>query len=203
MMNQLSRMIADHYDQLIDDGNDPVLDDQPLRDYMDRWDGAAFYRALTLSKEKSVLEIGVGTGRIALKLAPHCKRFCGIDLSPKTVERAAQHLHSFPNCRLICSDFLEYSFATTFDLIYSTLTWFHVKEKRKALERVASLLSPDGHFVLSIEKEKRTKLIYNTRSLPLFPDDLEETKSLLLHTSLRLVHTWETDFAYILLAEKL
>ncbi len=34
--------VSAHYDSLIDENNDPVFDPEPLKIYMDRWDGAAF-----------------------------------------------------------------------------------------------------------------------------------------------------------------
>lgn len=34
--------VIKHYDLLIDEGNDPVHDSEPLREYMDKWDGQAF-----------------------------------------------------------------------------------------------------------------------------------------------------------------
>ena len=58
-----------HYDSLIDEGNDPVLDCEELKAYMELWDGQTFIDLLELKKDKSVLEIGCGTGRIALKVA--------------------------------------------------------------------------------------------------------------------------------------
>ena len=65
-----------HYDLLIDENNDPFWDPPQLKEYMEKWDGEPFLQCLLLSKEKSVLEIGVGTGRIAEKTAPKCKSFC-------------------------------------------------------------------------------------------------------------------------------
>lgn len=55
-----------HYDALIDENSDPVRDPVPLKAYMDKWDGEAFIEVLQLSPDKSVLEVGVGTGRLAV-----------------------------------------------------------------------------------------------------------------------------------------
>lgn len=71
--------VISHYDLLTDENNDPVNDPLPLREYMDTWDGPPFLDALHLDSTKSVLEIGVGTGRLAVKTAPCCK-----PLKPKT-----------------------------------------------------------------------------------------------------------------------
>lgn len=62
--------VSHHYDLLIDEGNDPVHDPKSLRDYMDKWDGQGFIDNMELDKNKSVLEIGVGTGRLAVRIAP-------------------------------------------------------------------------------------------------------------------------------------
>ena len=113
--------VINHYDSLIDDNNDPVFDPQPLKEYMDKWDGKAFLDALALDGTKSVLEIGVGTGRLALKVAPQCKEFFGIDISPKTIQRAKNNLQDLDNVTLIHGDIEDYSFDRGFDVVYSSL----------------------------------------------------------------------------------
>ena len=75
--------VARHYDLHIENGNDPVLDDETLSCYMDKWDGQTFIDLLALNKSKSVLEIGCGTGRIAKKLSTHPIVYTGVDISPK------------------------------------------------------------------------------------------------------------------------
>ena len=62
--------VKEHYDLLIEEGNDPVYDNERLKDYMNKWDGQIFIESMKLNKNKTVLEIGVGTGRIAVKTAP-------------------------------------------------------------------------------------------------------------------------------------
>ena len=107
----------EHYDKLIDEGNDPFRDPKPLRDYMDKWDGQSFIDALALDKTKSVLEIGVGTGRLAARVIPLCKSFTGIDISPKTVQRAQKNLSEHKNVSLVCGDFMMHEFSERFDVI--------------------------------------------------------------------------------------
>ena len=125
----------------------------------------------------------------------------GIDISPKTVERAKKYL-SFPNVTLICGDFLNYPFDTVFDLIYSSLTFMHIKEKRQAIEKIYSLLSPSGRFVLSIDKNQSDILDYGKRSLKLYPDDPKKIHSILFSAGFSNIQTRETEFAYLFSAEK-
>ena len=146
--------VAKHYDILINEGNDPVHDPEPLKAYMDKWDGQAFIDKMQLSKDKTVLEIGVGTGRLAVRTAPHCKEFYGIDISPETIKGATKNLEEYQNVNLICDDFMIHSFNTTFDVIYSSLTFMHIKDKQGAINKVQQLLNNDGSFVLSTDKNQ-------------------------------------------------
>ena len=113
--------VVDHYNMLIDENNDPVYDSEPLKKYMDKWDGQVFIDAMKLDKTKTILEIGVGTGRLALKTIPLCKEFVGIDLSQKTIDRATHNLLQYKNAKLICDDFMSYVFSSDFDVAHSLL----------------------------------------------------------------------------------
>ena len=194
--------VISHYAALIDENNDPVYDPEPLREYMDKWDGQAFINELQLSKDKSVLEIGVGTGRLAVKVAPECGSFTGIDISPKTIERARENLHTFSNVKLICGDYLTYQFDKAFDVIYSSLTFMHIKDKQAAIQKALNLLAPGGRFVLSIDKNQQTEIDYGTRRITVFPDTLKETHNLLTKAGFIIEKQFETEFAYIFAMNK-
>ena len=84
--------VITHYDLLVDENNDPFRDQPVLQEYMEKWDGDLFIEALELDENKSVLEIGIGTGRVAVKVAPYCMRLTGIDISSKTIERAKKNI---------------------------------------------------------------------------------------------------------------
>ncbi len=191
--------VITHYDLLIDENNDPFRDPPELRAYMDRWDGPAFLDAMKLDPGKTVLEIGVGTGRLAAKAALRCARLTGIDISPKTIARAKENLEDHPNIELICGDFLTYPFEMRFDAIYSSLTLLHFEDKRAFLTKTASLLRPGGTFVLSIDKHRSDFLDMGTRKLRVYPDTPEALLPLL--GALRLTEQFETEFAHILVCE--
>lgn len=194
--------VIQHYDLLVDENNDPVRDPKPLQDYMDKWDGQRFIDKMELNKNKSVLEIGVGTGRLALRTAPCCKYFCGIDISPQTIKRAKENLANCGNVNLISGDFLTYEFNTKFDVIYSSLTFLHIKEKQNAISKTASLLNPKGIFVLSIDKNQDTFIDFGTRKIPVYPDNPEDIKRYIKNTDLHLIQHYETELAHIFVAEK-
>lgn len=194
--------VVRHYDALIEENNDPVHDPASLKKHMDGWDGEIFIEELELSKRKTVLEIGVGTGRLAIKTAPESYAFYGIDLSPKTIERAKENLAGVEDVHLICGDFLTYEFDRTFDIIYSSLTFMHIKEKQAAIEKAARLLNEYGRFVLSIEKSQATVLEYGKRKLEIYPDRPEVVAKHMEAAGLKEIEQKETEFAYIVIGKK-
>ncbi len=194
--------VITHYDLLIGENNDPVHDPKPLRDYMDKWDGQKFIDKMGLDNNKSVLEIGVGTGRLAVRVAPLCGEFLGIDISPKTVERAMENLIGQSNAGLICGDFLTFEFSQKFDVVYSSLTFMHVEEKQKAVNKVFDLLNDGGRFVLSIDKNQDGFIDTGTRKITVFPDTPSEMEKYIENSGLTVLERYETEFAYIFVAEK-
>ena len=186
-----------HYDKLIDENNDPFRDPPVLKEYMDKWDGQAFIDEMQLNNDKTVLEVGVGTGRLADKVCGFCKQFTGIDFSPKTIERAKENLKEFMNTALICGDFLTHDFKTRFDVVYSSLTFFHFADKKAAVEKVASLLNDNGRFILSISKNQENTVDYGDRKINLYPDSACAINNHLTESDLKVLNTFETEFAYI------
>ena len=194
--------VSAHYDSLIDENNDPVFDPEPLKIYMDRWDGAAFVDLLDLNVSKSVLEIGVGTGRLAIRTAPLCGAFTGIDISEKTVEKAKQNLKRFNNVTLIYGDFNTFDFSEKYDVIYSSLTFMHFKNKADTMAKIYSLLTPNGVFVLSIDKSKNKYIECNGRTVEIYPDDPDTTKTYLQNVGFAVESITETVAAYLFSAKK-
>lgn len=194
--------IIRHYDLLVEENNDPVHDPEPLREYMNLWDGPLFVEKLELDKTKSVLEIGVGTGRLAVRTAPLCGAFCGIDISPKTISRARENLSAYGHVELKLGDFMTVSLAEPFDVIYSSLTFMHIQKKEKAIRKAAGLLRSGGRFVLSIDKNQNAFIDTGTRRIAVYPDDPTEILRCISVAGLKLVEQLETEFAYIFVADR-
>ena len=191
-----------HYDKLVEDDNDPFRDPPPLKAYMDKWDGIAFLEALSLDKDDSVLEIGIGTGRLAAKTAPLCKELVGIDVSPKTIERAAENLSSYSNVQLVCADFIHHVFDRRFEVVYSSLTFMHFEDKQAAVSRAAELLNDGGCFVLSIDKNKSDHIDMGSYKVGIFPDAPDKITKCAEIAGLSLSLMRETEFAYIMMYKK-
>lgn len=189
--------ISKHYDILISEGNDPVHDPAPLKSYMDKWDGLEFIDKMQISKDKTILEIGVGTGRLAVRTAPLCKEFYGIDISSETIKSAAKNLEEHNNTNFICDDFMTYNFALTFDVIYSSLTFMHIKEKQTAINKIQKLLKTNGLFVLSTDKNQDKFIDIGSNKIEVYPDTPEAILQCINDSELKLLEQYETEFANI------
>lgn len=186
-----------HYDGLIAEENDPFRDPPIMREYMDKWDGADFLKALSLSGSEAVLEIGIGTGRLAAKTAPLCGELWGIDISRKTIKRAEENLKPHKNVRLVCGDVMTFPFDRSFDVVYSSLTFMHFKDKQAAVTKAAFLLKTGGRFVLSLDKNQSEYIDMGSYKLRIYPDDPEETILCAQRAGLALISRCETEFAHI------
>ena len=202
IINSQNDDIVRHYDTLIEENNDPVHDLKPLRDYMDKWDGQGFIDSMELDKNKSVLEIGVGTGRLAVRVAPLCVKFTGIDISPKTIDQAKENLANFGNVTLLCGDFLDFSFDSKFDVIYSSLTFMHIEEKQKAVNKIVELLNNSGRFVLSIDKNQSEFIDTGSRKIRIYPDNADAITEYIKAAGLTILNQYDTEFATIFIARK-
>ena len=96
-------------------------------------------------QNKSVLDIGCGSGRISLSLAEKGARVIGIDYSSKMVQLANEQLNrhgasSRFNVEFICCDFMEdFNTDELFDITLALGVLDYIKEPIPFLERVRSL----------------------------------------------------------------
>ena len=199
----MNKDVVNHYDMLIDENNDPFYDPKPLKEYMKKWDGQIFIDKMELNSNKTVLEIGVGTGRLAIQVIPLCAHFYGIDISPKTIERAKINLQNHKNISLICDDFLAYNLKGPFDVIYSSLVFMHFKDKQMVYDKISSVLADNGRFVLSIDKNPDNYIDFGSSRIRIYPDNLVDTKKYIKNAGLKLLEQYESELAYIFLCTKL
>lgn len=194
--------VVKHYDTLIEEENDPYRDQLPLREYMEKWDGSKFIASMHLSGKEKVLEIGVGTGRVASKVIPLCCSFDGIDISPKTIERAQDNLSDYKNKHLICANFLDYYFDETYDVIYSTLSLQHFEDKQSFISKASTILNNDGILCLSLDKNRSDFIDMGNRKLRVFPDDPTIIEKCIVNAGLKLQEKYEIEFATIIVCSK-
>ena len=79
-----------------------------------------FYRACTRRFGRTVLELGVGTGRVAIPLAQAGCTVTGLDLAPAMLDLAAQKIATLPfeaaaRVDLVQGDMADFDLKRTFD----------------------------------------------------------------------------------------
>lgn len=197
-----ARPVRCNYDFLISQDNDPCRDGPELRAYMDKFDGQIFLAALDLAKTDRVLEIGVGSGRLAQQVLGKCREFTGIDLSAPTLAKARQNLTGQAGLQLITGNFLTYPFNSQFELIFSSLTIWHIRDKAALYKKAYQLLAPGGRFVFTISRKQDRQLGYPGSKLELYPDNPAETEGLLQLNGFIVKERLLTEYSLIFVAEK-
>lgn len=134
-------------------------DDAALYDFVwgGRDDDLALYEQLARRGETPSLELGVGTGRVALHLARRGFDVVGVDASRPMLARleAALDAETAPRLRLVEADMREFDLGRErFDLIYCAANSFqHLltsEDQRAALRCVAKHLPSGGVFVAEV-----------------------------------------------------
>lgn len=112
--------------------------------------------AVKMSKVKDgehILDVGCGTGLLSLKFleAANCT-VLGIDLSEAMIDiwkDKLEKLNLSSRVKTRLGDAVNLDFKdSTFDIIASTVTLHHIKDKQPTLNKIYKLLKPKGRFVL-------------------------------------------------------
>ncbi len=89
-----------------------------------------------------------------------------------------------------------------YDVIYSSLTMLHIRDKAAATGKMAALLSPGGRAVLSLSKDREAVLDFGTRQIRVYPDDPEDIARLMQAAGLHVTDVPDTAFAWLIRATK-
>ncbi len=140
------------------EGYEPHTYGDRFADVYDQWYGdvtdaaACTARLAELAGGGPILELGVGSGRLALPLAARGVEVHGIDASGAMLDR----LRAKPGgeaIRLTCGDMADLplvdppAFAVVFAAFNTLFNLATADRQRQCLERVAAVLAPDGLFV--------------------------------------------------------
>ena len=115
-----------------------------------------FYVSLAKEAEGPVVELAVGTGRVAIPVAQAIgRRVIGIDVSPAMLEKAREAVNAAGvDVELREGDMRELELDEPAALIYSPFrsllhlpTWH---DRRRVFERVAASLEPGGRFAWNV-----------------------------------------------------
>jgi len=105
--------------------------------------------AIEIGASGQVLEVGIGTGRIARPLLAHGVAVTGVDLSPKMMGRLLENLPAgTPRPALLIGDAASLPLApSTFDAVLSVHVFHLIADWRAALAETRRALKPGGVFL--------------------------------------------------------
>jgi SAM-dependent methyltransferase len=126
--------------------------------YSDFTEDIDFYDNLAQSVDGPILELGAGSGRIAIPLAQRGYEVVGIDTSASMLERGRQRLVDAKlfdgRLELVMADMTSFDLGRRFGLVFVAANTFQhlltTKEQRACLRCVAKHLDSDGIFALSV-----------------------------------------------------
>jgi len=142
------------------DGYRPDSYGEGMADVYDEWYSLSDWRGAVArlrrwAGDRPVLELGVGTGRLAVPLAEAGVEVWGLDASPAMLER----LRARPGgeaVHAVVGDMAELAldpprpFGLVFAAYNSLFNLTTEADQRRCLERVHQVVAPDGHLVLEV-----------------------------------------------------
>lgn len=107
-----------------------------------------------ISENERVLDVGTGTGIVALQAARRAEKVYGIDLSPEMLTRAAEkaqteNLESRVAFRRMDAENLDFE-NQTFDVAVSLFALLHFPNPAAALREIFRVLRPGGRLVIAV-----------------------------------------------------
>jgi SAM-dependent methyltransferase len=104
---------------------------------------------LGLDADARLVDLGAGTGQLAVAAAPACARVTAVDVSPVMVARLEAKLDELgiDNVEVVTAGFLSYEHhGPPADIVYSRFALHHLPDawKAVALERIRRILRPGG-----------------------------------------------------------
>ncbi|UCC27802.1 MAG: class I SAM-dependent methyltransferase [Candidatus Bathyarchaeota archaeon] len=99
-------------------------------------------------ENKSVLEIGCGTGRITFPLAMKAREIVAIDVNERVIEEASRR-NRYENVRFSVGNIESVRLGSKFDVILSTwMGYMYLNDMPKAIQNISNHLEDDGVFLL-------------------------------------------------------
>jgi len=104
--------------------------------------------ATNAAEASRFLELGVGTGRIALPLLQYGFSYTGVDISPAMIDVLRTKAGDFEKLTLVEADVTQLPFAdASFDVALTVHLLHLVPDWRRVLSEIRRVLTPDGYYI--------------------------------------------------------
>ncbi len=136
--------LADHYDAEQDEDRFAFV-------RVPEWNRVLSTYPELLNKDRTVLEIGAGTGRFTLEMAPHVNKVVAIDMADKMLNQMKTKLQkrNIKNVQVIHDHFLDVDFTETFDLIVSFSAIEYIRDIHALFKKISDLCVPGGKVLIT------------------------------------------------------
>lgn len=130
-------------------------DDNPLRVMLARQVMQSMQDSIPFQTSWNVLEIGCGTGLLSCPVARKTAKLTTIDTSQGMIDELKKKLREdkSSNIRPVVLDILSPSLspelAKLYDLVFSSMTFHHIEEVDKALQKIHTLVRPGGYLAIA------------------------------------------------------
>jgi len=129
-----------------------------LRDFQ-QWVQPVFERYRFSSRDKTMLEIGCGIGRMTWVFAEHFARVYALDVSPEMIEQGRRLLEHYSNVEWAVGNGQDLCLFPDchFDFVFSFLVFHHMPQSRMVLryiEEMLRVLRPGGMFLFQFNSAR-------------------------------------------------
>lgn len=110
--------------------------------------GREVLERLALAGDETVLDAGIGSGRLAALLLERLPngRLVGVDASRSMVEKASEVVGSDPRVELRVGDLLDLDLEAAVDVVFSTATFHWILDHDRLFTRLHAALRPGGRL---------------------------------------------------------
>ncbi len=115
----------------------------------------AIVENLPISNKMNLLDLGAGTGLLSFFLSQKVGKITALDNSASMLEVFLEKRDEFAcQTKSIHADIMEFETSEKFDIIVSSMTIHHIENITKLMEKLYTLLNPNGFIALAdLQKE--------------------------------------------------
>lgn len=109
-----------------------------------------FKKIIGSTKDKTILDLGCGTGKLGLKLASNAKKVIGIDISKHSINianKTAKH-YKIKNFQGIVGDFKNQGYRNKFDAVLAVNLVHHTDDLDAILRHIKMSLKSNGKLII-------------------------------------------------------